>query len=205
MRALISILFLSGTSILANVSSLENVDLSQCGINSLYLCLKHHKIDVSIEEIYSSIKPDAQNNVSLYQLANYARSKGLHVKAIIKPSISDIQKSLNNNVILQYRKELPNNSELTHIVALIRHNSKTYLLDYPSQRREVTAADFTKVNIKSDGLLILSENRIIGWQELLNLRSLKSVSFYSIVCGLFTTMVVFITSKCKNYSKKGKI
>jgi ABC-type bacteriocin/lantibiotic exporter with double-glycine peptidase domain len=185
------------------ISSLENIQLSQCGINSLYLCLKHHKVEVHLEEMYSCIKPDAQNNVSLKQLADYAKNKGLYVKAIITPSVKDIQRVLNSgdSVILQYNTELPDKSDFKHIVALIKPDAKIFLLDYPKPRQEIILADLAKANIRSDGLLVLSRKFVTNWGELLDFRSPKSVSFYLIMCGTLMGITIFAMGMRKKCGK----
>lgn len=204
MRKRIFFLFFCLTgSLHAEISFLENTQLSQCGINSLYLCLKYHKADVCLNEMYSNIKPDAQNDVSLKQLADYTRGKGISVKAILAPSVEDIQKSLNrdSSVILQYNTPLPDKSDFKHIVAIIKPDAKMFLLDYPKPKQEFTVDDLAKVNLKSDGLLILSKKSSAS-SELLNFRSLKSVSFYTIVCGILIVIATFVIGK---YKTRGKI
>ena len=141
----------------------ENISLSQCGVNSLYLCLKYHKINVGLEEMYSAITPDAENNVSLRQLANYVKNKRLYIKAIMKPSAADIEQSLKNDtsMIVQYVTELPDKSKFKHIVGLIKSDQKILLLDYPKKAQEISNEDLVKMAAMSEGLLVISKRTLL--------------------------------------------
>ncbi|HPC28433.1 MAG TPA: cysteine peptidase family C39 domain-containing protein [Candidatus Methanomethylicus sp.] len=88
-----AVMFVAGTvpmCIGMEVSSVEGMELSQCGVNSLYLCLRYHGIEQRLDELYAQVPADEDGNVSLKQLADYARGKGLHVKAVIKPTVEDV-------------------------------------------------------------------------------------------------------------------
>jgi len=176
MRGFVIFLFVSVSILVhAEISSLNNIHLSQCGINSLYLCLRYHKVDIRLDDMYSSIKSDAENNVSLKQLADYAKSKGLCVEPIINPSVEDIQRALQgrHSIVLQYNTTLPDNSNFKHIVALIHSDMKIFLLDYPKVNQELSFSDLGKIEGKSEGMLILSEKTLNDWRESLKLRSMK--------------------------------
>jgi hypothetical protein len=143
-------------------SSSEDISMGQCGINSLYLCLKYHKIDASLKEMYSAITPDAENNVSLRQLADYVKNKELHIKEIMKPTASDIEQSFKNDasMIVQYTIELPGKPKFRYIAGLVKSDNTILLLDYPSQTQKISIEDLVKTASKSDGLLVISKNRL---------------------------------------------
>lgn len=140
------------------ISSLENVRLGQCGIHSLYLCLKYHGIDSLLEDLYTCIQPDSENNVSLKQLGDYAKRKGLNVQYRKNPAPEDVPKILQRrrSIILQYKTPLPDNSIYKHIVALIKPDTRIVLLDYPNSRQEVSLEDLSFIDGNSEGMLILS-------------------------------------------------
>lgn len=201
MRFLIFTLFvLSALSSGAELSFLEDTPLGQCGINSLYLCLKYHKIDVNLKEMYSTIVPDAENNVSLRQLADYVKNKGLYIKAIIKPSAADIEQSLKNDtsMIVQYAIELPDKSKFQHIVGLVKPDKTILLLDYPRQAQEISSEDLVKMASMSDGLFVISPKQVVNAAEFLNFKSLKSIGFYLILLGMTSAIAVFAVSRRKH-------
>jgi len=149
------------------ISSLENPQLSQCGINSLYLCLKYHGTDIPLEDLYARIQPDSQNNVSLKQLGDYAREKGLYVKFIREPTAQTIQKALqrNNSIVLQFQIPLPDHSVYKHMAGLIQSDASILLLDYPNPQRKLSLPELTNMAAHSEGILVLSS------QAALNLHS----------------------------------
>lgn len=186
------------------VSSIENVQFNQCGINSLYLCFKYHKIDEKLDDIYASIKADADDNVSLKQLANFAKKEGLYVHPVINPSMNDINKFLtkDNSIIIQfkYNLNLQDKPQLSHIAAIIKPQQKIFLLDYPQSAKELDLARLAMILSKSDGMLVLSKEPIkANLAEILNGRSLKSWSFY-LICASFIMFGLF----CINVRKAKK-
>lgn len=148
-------------------SSLETIQLNQCGINSLYLCLKYHGLNVPLEDLYGSIRPDAQNNVSLKQLGDHAKRKGLYVQYRKKPGSRTVQKDLqkNRSVIIQYQIILPDNSIYKHIAVLIKPDRKIILLDYPNTRQEVSLQDLAFLDENSEGMFLLSPKPIGGLEQ----------------------------------------
>lgn len=173
------------------ISSLENVQRSQCGIHSLYLCLKYHGADASLEELYTGIPPDHENNVSLKQLGDYAKRKGLYVQYRKKPGSRAVQKDLqkNRSMIIQYQIILPDNSIYKHIVALIKPDTGIILLDYPNLKQEVSLQDLSFINGNSEGMLILSPKPII--------HNLGSAGICLIVSGFLGIMAFPLIGKNK--------
>lgn len=201
MRFLIfTLFFLSVLSSGAELSFLDDTPLGQCGINSLYLCLKYHKIDVNLKGMYSTIVPDSENKVSLRQLADYVKNKRLYIKAIIKPSVADIEQSLKNDtsMIVQYAIELPDKSKFKHIVGLVKPGNTILLLDYPRQAQEISSEDLVKMASMSDGLLVISKKPVVSTAEFLNFKSLKSIGFYLVLLGVTVVIAVFAISRRKH-------
>lgn len=174
------------------ISSLENVHLGQCGINSLYLCLKYHGIDTPLEDLYTHIQTDSENNVSLKQLGDYAKRKGLNVQYMEDPGSGDVQRILQRkrSVILQYKITLPDNSIYKHIVALIKPDTRIILLDYPNSRQEVSLEDLSFIDGNSEGMLILSPKPMIN--------HLRLAGICLIVCGFLGIMTFPMIGKNKN-------
>jgi ABC-type bacteriocin/lantibiotic exporter with double-glycine peptidase domain len=203
MRFLIFVLIVSLTSFAgAEMSSLENATFSQCGINCLYLCLKYHQINENIDDIYAAVKPDEENNVSLKQLAKFAKTRGLYVRPVIKPVFGDVEKALtgNRSIILQYALDLPDKTKFKHIVALVKPDRKILLLDYPAPAYEIKTEDLKTTVSNSEGMLVVSPQPIINFAEFLNGKTLKSLSFYAIAAGLI--IAGFLT--VKSFRKTGK-
>jgi len=193
MKRLILVLILCLTACgETELSSLDNASFSQCGINSLYLCLKYHHINENLDDVYVAIKPDKDNNVSLQQLADFAKTKGLYVHPIIKPSFIDIKKYLNkdSSIVLQYVIDLPDKTKFRHIIALVKADEKIFLLDYPGPAKEKEAEELAVTISNSEGMLVLSKQPISNFAELFNGRNLKSLSFYAICTGL--ALIIFI-------------
>jgi ABC-type bacteriocin/lantibiotic exporter with double-glycine peptidase domain len=205
MRFLIFVLIVSLTSnTCAEISSLENVSFSQCGINCLYLCFKYHKINENLDDVYAAVKPDEENNVSLKQLANFAKTKGLYIRPVIKPVFDDIEKFLtkDRSIILQYTLDLPDKTKFKHIVALVKPDRKILLLDYPAPAYEIKTEDLKTTVSNSEGMLVLSPQPIINFAEFLNGRTLKSLSFYAVAAGLI--IAGFLTVKSFRKTDKTK-
>lgn len=190
--------------ICAETSSLEDTPLNQCGINCIYLCLKYHKINEKLDDVYAAIKPDVENNVSLKQLADFAKIKGLYVHPVIKPSFSDVKKFLtkDNSIILQYTIDLPDKSKFRHIAALVKPDQKILLLDYPRPAQEIETGELAMTISNSEGMLVLSRQPVTGLAELFDGRSLKSLSFYAICAGFITVGLLIITLKKTNRTKE---
>lgn len=148
---------------LTNVSALENPQRSQCGINSLYFCLKYHGWNISLEDLYASIHPDSENNVSLKELGDYAKRKGLYVSYTKTPKVRDIQHVLQGKhaVLLQYKITWPDNSICRHLVALIKPDTKILLLDYPNPPKEILSQELSDLDGKCEGMLILAPKPIL--------------------------------------------
>lgn len=180
------------------ITSLNNFQLSQCGINSLYLCLKYHGKDVGLEDLYSKIRPDAENNVNLKQLSDYAKTQKLYVAFAAAPDAEDIQQSLHGkcSIILQCKTTLPDQSKFKHIVALTKSDTKIILLDYPNPKQEVTFQDLSVIDGNSEGMLILSEKPII---------KLRSAGLYMILSGILALLIIpFVGDKIDKKQKRGR-
>ncbi|MBU1260273.1 MAG: hypothetical protein ABIJ52_00560 [Pseudomonadota bacterium] len=190
--------------IYAEVSSLENASFSQCGINCLYLCLKYHHIDENLEDVYAAIKPDEGNNVSLKQLADFAKTKGLYVHPVVRPAFEDVKKFLtkDNSIIMQYALELPDKSKFRHIIVLVMPEQKILLLDYPKPAQEIETEKLAAVVADSEGMLVLSGQPITGFVEFFNGRSLKSLSFYAICVGFIVVGLFIVNSRKTNRAKE---
>ncbi|MDD5135213.1 MAG: hypothetical protein PHP01_07375 [Phycisphaerae bacterium] len=188
----------------AESSSLENVPFSQCGINCVYLCLKYHHIDEKLENIYAQIKPDAENNVSLKQLADFARKKRLYIHPVVRPAFKDVEKFLtkNNSIILQYAVDLPDKTKFRHIITLVKPDQKILLLNYPMQAQELEKEKLTAHVEDSEGMLVLYPQPITSFVEFFTGRSLKSLSFYSICAGFVFVGIPVITAFKKRQAKK---
>jgi ABC-type bacteriocin/lantibiotic exporter with double-glycine peptidase domain len=172
------------------ISSLENPRLSQCGINSLYLCLKYHGTGIPLEDLYINIQPDSENNVSLKQLGDYAKQKGLYVQYVNNPESGDIQTFLQGkrSVLLQYKTPLPDNTTYKHIVALVKADNEIILLDYPNPKKEVTLQELSVINGNSEGMLILTEKPFIN---------LRSAGACLIASGLLGILILGMIKKSK--------
>jgi ABC-type bacteriocin/lantibiotic exporter with double-glycine peptidase domain len=138
-----------------NTSDSPPYPLSRCGINALYSCLHHLGVNLTLDRLYDEIKPNHENKVNFYQLAQYARKCGLYVKAVKQPSISLIKKSLSADTaaIVQFKHP----SGYDHIIALLRkQNNEIWVFDVPTIKfiaDDKTLADLSK---SSQGMLILS-------------------------------------------------
>ena len=191
--------------IYAEISSLENASFSQCGINCLYLCLKYHHIDENLEDLCALIPPDAENNISLKQLADFAQKKGLYVHPVVKPVFNDVKKFLtgeHNSIILQYTLELPDKSNFRHIVVLVRPEQKILLLDYPRPAQEIETENLAAAVARSEGMLVLSGQPITDLVEFFNGRSLKSWGFYAICASFILTGLFIVNSRKTNRAKE---
>ena len=105
--------------------------------------------------MYSDIPRNENNEVDLYQLAEYARKCELHVKPVEHPTLPLLKKYLtsDSSAILQFK--YPNGK--SHIVALLRpQNNDIWLFDVPLDKfiaSDEILDDFFKL---SQGMLILS-------------------------------------------------
>jgi ABC-type bacteriocin/lantibiotic exporter with double-glycine peptidase domain len=191
--------FLAGVAC-AEMSSVDGMQVSQCGVNSLYQCLKYHGINEKLDSIYVSIPADADWNVSLKQLADYAKAKGLHVKPVIRPTAADVQNYLtkDTSIILQYAKDMPDKSKFKHVVAMIRQDNKILIMDYPKQASEIEPGDLAALMPLSEGMLVLSPKPLINAAEFLNFRSAKSWGFYSMCGGAVMLGVAAVSSLRRN-------
>jgi hypothetical protein len=158
--------------------------------------LKYHKINERLDDIYAGIEADADNNVSLKQLADFAKIKGLYVHPVIKPTFSEVKKFLtkDNSIILQYAIDLPDKSKFRHIAALVKPAQKILLLDYPAPAQEIEMGKLAVDVAHSEGMLVLSRQPITGLGELFNGRSLKSLSFYAICAGFISVCLLVIAN-----------
>jgi ABC-type bacteriocin/lantibiotic exporter with double-glycine peptidase domain len=190
--AVVAVVALSVAATGGEVSSLEGVETSQCGVNSLYLCLKYHGTKQELDELYEQVPADASGNVSLKQLADYARGKGLWVKPITKPTAADVQSNLtrDTSIILQCAMDMPDKSKFRHIVALVKPQESVLLMDYPRRAREIGPEKLVALVAKSEGMLVLSTRPLTSLADLLDFKSLRSWGFYAIFAGLAMLVVV---------------
>jgi len=134
--------------------------ISQCGINSLYSCFRYLGVNIKLEEMYSQIKADENNMVNLYQLAQYAKRKGLHVRTLRKCKLSKLKKKLlkqNSSILLHYEFEMLENIKKSHLVALVKpREAEILVLDFPIEPYTANEDKLTKVLQQSKGMLILS-------------------------------------------------
>jgi len=131
--------------------------ISQCGINALYSCLRHLGVQVPLDQLYSDIPHNENNEVNLYQLAEYARNCGLYVKPIKHPTLRILRKYLtgNSTAILQFK--YPNGKG--HIVALLNpKNSDIWVYDVPLDKFNASDETLDDLLTRSQGMLILSIN-----------------------------------------------
>jgi len=133
-----------------------HIETSQCGINSLYLCLRHLAINVKLDQIYSDMERDDRNEVNLYQLAVYADQYGIPVKRIKHPTLHVINTYLTNNACAIVQYKYPDNRP--HIAALLQAQEKQLLFcDYPRKKFVISEEDLADVLEHSRGMLILSQ------------------------------------------------
>lgn len=176
-------------------SSLKDVKLNQCGINSLYLCLKYNGIETNLDQIYSDIEPDADNNVSLKQLAGYAKRNGLYIKPVIKPSCDDVKKYLSKDtsIILQYALDLPNESNFKHIIAIVMSaNNNIFLLDYPKPAFRIEMEEIAGGITASEGMLVLSKKPVNFFSRLFDFQSVQSWFIFPVCLSVIAVCLVTI-------------
>lgn len=131
---------------------------SQCGISALRQCMCYLGIQVTLERLYSAIPPNENNEVNLYQLAQYARSCGVHTKPIKCPTLSPVKTHLTSAscAILQFK--YPNGKR--HIVALFRpQNRDICVFDISLGKSIVSDGALRLLLERSQGMLILSLTR----------------------------------------------
>lgn len=130
--------------------------MSQCGINAVYSCMCYFCMEIPLDQVYSDIPRTENNQVNLYQLAQYARSCGLYVKPIKYPTLPVLKKYLtsNSSAILQFN--YPNGEG--HIVALLRpENDEIWIFDVPLAKSVASDELLGDLLEHSEGMLILSQ------------------------------------------------
>jgi ABC-type bacteriocin/lantibiotic exporter with double-glycine peptidase domain len=90
-KRILSIIILISSLSLSNAKQ-SFIQKSQCGINALYLCLRYHEVNVSLDQVYNEIKTNKKNEVNLYQLSQYAKDLGLYSIPIKHPNLSTLKK-----------------------------------------------------------------------------------------------------------------
>jgi len=140
--------------------------ISQCGINALYSCMCYLGVELPLDQLYCDIPRNENNQVNLYQLAEYARNCELYVKPIKYPTLPLLKKYLtsSSSAILQFK--YPNGK--SHIVALLRpQNSDIWVYDVPLEKSIISDDILGDLLKRSQGVLILSlspfEKSIFGW------------------------------------------
>jgi len=132
---------------------------SQCGIDALYFCLCYLNSNPSLVQIYADIPANEEYQVSLQQLAQYARQRGVSVWAIRRPALPIVKKYLNRDSCIVVQFQYGNGQP--HMVALLKP-TKGAVLYVDAPRRKFVASDSTLEDIlsHSDGLLVLSARPI---------------------------------------------
>jgi len=167
----------------------EHLPKSQCGINALYSCLRFSGINLPLEQLYSEIKCNQASQVNLYQLAQYARQYGLHVKSVKNPNLKLLKKYLRkgSSVILQYEFE----SGKDHIVALLKTQDDIWLFDFPVSKSIASDESLNSLFNNSKGMLLVSlspfKGSIAG--RLNNLRIIMFVLF-AVSLGVLVAIVI---------------
>lgn len=177
----------------------KDIPLGQCGVFSLYSVLRSNEIEAPYNEMFSEITANKYNEVSLKQLAQYARKKGMHCEGIAHPTVGIIRNSLRNgaNVILQITFER-DRSPASHIVALFQGEGDSVLvLDYP---RKFTIDDdsLSQWLGQSEGMLILSKKPIqipVGYR-------ISSMPFVSKVAGLAGIIFLIASAMMLMHARK---
>lgn len=129
--------------------------ISQCGINALYSCMRYLGIELPLDQLYCDIPRNENNEVNLYQLAEYARNCGLYVKPIKHPTLHLLKKYLtsSSSAIVQFKYP----DDKSHIVALLSpDNSDIWVYDVPLEKSIVSDDTLGDLLKRSQGTLILS-------------------------------------------------
>ena len=136
----------------------KEIELSQCGINALYTSMRQLGVRVPLKSLYSAISPNDKNEVSLFQLADFARQQGLFAKGVKRPTVGMIKKMLSDTstIIIQFEyglKEIGN----THMATLIQHSdSQILFLDAPLKKVLLSEEQLEKLVGRSQGMMVLS-------------------------------------------------
>ena len=174
-----------------------SIPLSQCGINSLYFCLRYFGYNTTFQELYSDIIPNSNNEVNLRQLCDYARQKGLFVDGLQEPSLSDIMKNLEKGrcVILQWTKKI-NGTQLSHIMPIVKVRNKGILVfDFPINKMYLSIKDFSEYVFSSKAALIIyPEERY----HFLRYNITKLIIW---VCAFFLPIILLLSYKIINRVK----
>ena len=167
------------SSLLFSNTKQSPIQKSQCGINALYMCLRYHQVDVSLDQAYAEIQPNKKNEVSLYQLSQYAKDFGLYVVPVKRPEVSILKQALTNSssAILQFT----NPSYKSHIIALLKpKNQDIWLVDVPLRNQILSDDELQELLNESQGMLIISPT------------PLKNISFHKNNSKLF--WIIFTTA-----------
>jgi hypothetical protein len=169
-------------------------NLSQCGINALYVSLRHLGMHVSLDNLYDRIEPDISNQVNLWQLAQFAREKGLYVKGIKHPTVASLKKMLNSesSIILQYRVTKGEFSR-AHIVTLVKSKSgDTMILDIPVFKQVVNDEQVGILLKESQGLIVLSLKPFHESRLVKICASEKTWIFFALLSAIIMTLAAII-------------
>jgi len=145
-----------------------SVPKSQCGINSLYFCLRYFGYHRPLCELYNDIPTNSNNEVNLKQLADYARKMGLFVNGVKSPTLSVVTKNLGKGkcVILQWTKTI-GTIQFSHIMPIVDIHGKGFLVfDFPINKMYVSEKGLSEYIQSSNGALILSaEEKVSVFQN----------------------------------------
>lgn len=151
----------TGSTALGNTSIeylLKNIELSQCGINALYISMRQLGVRAPLDSLYSAVRPNDKNEVSLFQLAECARKQGLFAKGIKRPTVGVIKKMLSDTstIIIQFEYGIEEIGD-THMATLIRHDEgRTLFLDAPLKKVLMSEEELEKLAGRSQGMIVLS-------------------------------------------------
>jgi len=139
----------------ATAADSNDPSISQCGINALYSCMHYLQAGVRLDQLYENIPRTSNNQVNLEQLARYARTSGLNVKAVKRPGPADVRQYVTSSSpgIVQYK--YPDGKG--HIVALLRPEDRDiWVFDVPANKSIVSDEKLCTLLEESEGLLIVS-------------------------------------------------
>lgn len=152
----------------AEINDNSSVPKSQCGINSLYFCLKYFGCNRPFHELYNDIATNSNNEVNLKQLADYARQKGLFVNGVKSPTLSVVTKNLEKGkcVILQWTKSI-GNTQFSHIMPIVNIPDKGVLVfDFPINKMYVSEKDLSEyIRLSNAALILAAEERVSFFQN----------------------------------------
>jgi ABC-type bacteriocin/lantibiotic exporter with double-glycine peptidase domain len=134
-------------------------ELSQCGIDSLYSCIRYLGIDVRLDQMYDDIQQDENNEVNLHQLRDYASRFGVAVKPVEHPTLRVVRKYLASNSCAVLQFEYPDRRP--HMTALFCPEDEGILVcDYPRKKYVISESKLADYLNHSRGMLILSRTAL---------------------------------------------